>query len=288
MKLRRRRRDRARRPPRTSAPCVVVAVVSSTTGAAKECVKYADALGGRPSSRRESLRRRCQRVPADVRHLDVAAELEAAAGEYAEARRGQALRRCRRRATAGPRQMPSNGRPRRSRRRMALRQSASIARRRGEVSDARDDDGARAIEARRRVDQAHVRPNRDAGLGDRRQIAGAIVDERDRSQQSLRRRQHPREPAVARARDAQRAGERLEDRLDLVMTRPAVQHLQVHVGARGRREALEEVLHELGRQIADLFRRQAEIDDGEAAGRRDRSPRRRASRPSASRSSRRG
>ena len=49
----------------------------------------------------------------------------------------------------------------------------------------------------------------------------------------------------------------------VVMARAAVQHLDVDVGARADREALEEVVHQLGLQIADRAARFTfEIDDG--------------------------
>ena len=81
------------------------------------------------------------------------------------------------------------------------------------------------------------------------------------------------QPPVLRARDAQRARERLEHRLDLMVARSAVQHLHVHVGARALREALEEVLTSSDcrsptRSTFSAGRRR------HAAGRRDRSPRR--------------
>src|SRR6185295_4713991 len=97
-----------------------------------------------------------------------------------------------------------------------------------------------------------------------------------RSQQAFGARQHLREPLVLRHGHAQRAGERLEDRLDVVMARASVQHFDVDVGARADGEALEEVVHELGLQIADHrhlhlkidhgVRTPAEIDRGHAEG----------------------
>ena len=76
-----------------------------------------------------------------------------------------------------------------------------------------------------------------------------------------------------RAGHAQRPRERLEQRFDLVMARAAVQHLRVHVGARAAREALEEVVHQLGLQIADQPRRAPCVSTTAARVRRDR-PRR--------------
>ena len=80
-------------------------------------------------------------------------------------------------------------------------------------------------------------------LAHRRQIAGAVVDERDPHDHSS-----PFVLGSMRASrrsfahgDAQRAGERLEHRLDLVMARSAVQHLHVHVRPRALCEAFEEV-----------------------------------------------
>ena len=68
--------------------------------------------------------------------------------------------------------------------------------------------------------------------------------------------------AILLARDAQRARERLEHRFDVVMAGAPVQHLDVHVRARADREAFEEVVHELGLQIADLEDVDSQIDRG--------------------------
>ena len=92
-------------------------------------------------------------------------------------------------------------------------------------------------------------------------LPAPVVDQRDHSR-SFGARQHLRQPLVLRARDAQRAGERLEHRLDLVMARAAVQHLDVDVGAGADRESLEEIVHELGLQVADQPHLHLEIDDG--------------------------
>src|SRR3954469_4526772 len=82
-----------------------------------------------------------------------------------------------------------------------------------------------------------------------------------RSQQTLGRRQRPSELLVLRAGHAQGSREGLEYRLDLVVTRTAVEHLHVDVGARPLREALEEVLHQLCLQIPDEARLHAQVDD---------------------------
>ena len=52
------------------------------------------------------------------------------------------------------------------------------------------------------------------------------------------------------ARDPERAGERLEDGFNLVMARSAVHHLHVDIRAGANREPFEEIVHELGLQIA--------------------------------------
>ena len=67
---------------------------------------------------------------------------------------------------------------------------------------------------RRRLRREHLGAGRGQRLAHGRQVAGAIVDQRDDSQQPLRARQHPLQPPVLRAGDAQRARERLEHRFD--------------------------------------------------------------------------
>src|SRR6185436_17712073 len=81
-----------------------------------------------------------------------------------------------------------------------------------------------------------------------------------RSQQALRARQHPREPAILCAGHPQRARERLEDRLNLVMARAAVEDLDVDVRPRADGEALEEIVHQLGLEIADLDDLDLQVD----------------------------
>ena len=81
-------------------------------------------------------------------------------------------------------------------------------------------------------------------LAHRRQIAGAVIDERNHSSPFVLGSIFAM-PLVFRARHPQRARERLEARLDLVMVRASVHHLEMHVGARAHREALEEIVHEL-------------------------------------------
>jgi hypothetical protein len=82
------------------------------------------------------------------------------------------------------------------------------------------------------------------------------------SQKALRTRKHARELLVFRARDAQGARERLEDRFDLMVARAPVHHLDVHVGSGAQRKAVEELVDELGLEIADLCHADLEIDDG--------------------------
>ena len=77
-----------------------------------------------------------------------------------------------------------------------------------------------------------------------------------------------RQPAVFRARHPQGARERLEHRLHLVVARPAVHHLQVDIGARGRRETLEEVLHQFRLQVADANDPDFRSHDGERPARK--------------------
>ena len=56
---------------------------------------------------------------------------------------------------------------------------------------------------------------------------------------------------VAGARDPQRASKRLEDGFDLVMARASVEHLEVDVGPGPLGEAVEEVVDQLGLEVAD-------------------------------------
>src|SRR5687767_4488271 len=82
------------------------------------------------------------------------------------------------------------------------------------------------------------------------------------SQQTFGRRKRTAELLVFRTGDAQRARERLEDRLDLVVAGSAVEHLHVDVAAHALCEAFEEVLHQLGLEVADPGHLQMQIDDG--------------------------
>ena len=52
-----------------------------------------------------------------------------------------------------------------------------------------------------------------------------------------------------------------------MVTRPAVQDFQVHVGARGRRETFEEVLHQFRLQVADARDLELQVYDGERPAR---------------------
>src|SRR5512134_71098 len=80
------------------------------------------------------------------------------------------------------------------------------------------------------------------------------------SEKPLRARHDLGQTPVPRARHAQRAPERLEERLDLVVIRPAVEHFEVHVGARSASEPLEEIGEEVGLQVADLLRLDPRVD----------------------------
>src|SRR5208282_4889058 len=70
---------------------------------------------------------------------------------------------------------------------------------------------------------------------------------------------------VARNGKVQRAGERLEQRFDLVVRRAAIENAQMHIGARGLRKALEKVLHQFGLKIADAFCEEFCLDDAKTA-----------------------
>ena len=81
---------------------------------------------------------------------------------------------------------------------------------------------------------------------------------------------------VARAGEAQGAGEGFEESFDFVVAGAAVHCLHMNVGARAAGEALEEVFDEFGLQVAneagfdfgvdDVRGAAAEIDGGEAEG----------------------
>ncbi len=159
-----------------------------------------------------------------------------------------------------PRQMPSSGVPRPVARLIAVGPRAVERRGRAEVPDARDDDAVGAGELGGIGGSEELRARGRKSLANRREIARAVIDERNHrspfvlgSIRAIR--------AIACARDAQPAGERLEYRLDLVMARAAVQHLHVDVGFRALGEPLEEVLDELCLQIADAADLEPQIDD---------------------------
>ena len=224
---------------RTARPCTVTATVSSVIGAAKLCVKYtcdpdADAFDNRVGAAD------VERVPSDVRNLDRRAV------EFRVAADNSVRESTRDRAAPGasslpsnshcmPRQMPSSGRPGIDalRDRVRVHSSASVA-----VAPKWPTPGTTTAPARvelarlRRARRDPRRPQRTPSSPtsscrrDSRSVRHASL------QQSLRAGQHPREPAVLRAGDAQRAGERLEHRLDVMVARSPVQHLHVHVRAR--------------------------------------------------------
>ncbi len=223
-----------------------------------------------------------ERIPADVRHLRAAAPRDprAPAGDRPSP------------GTSGasslpsyshcmPRQIPSRGAPASTRRRIAQHASARQARRSPRSVRRRGRRWRCGIEIVRRAGIVEIGTDRGEPLADRREIPGAVIDQRNRYSRPLRRGQHLRELPVLRAREPQRARERLEHRLDLVMARAAVQHLDVDVRARALREPVEEIVHQLGLQVADRDRRAARDRRPRARGRRGRLRRRRASRPSA-------
>ena len=234
---------------------------SATTGATYECVKYTCASVRRRRAMQTALARgKLQAVPADVRAPSnrgawssgaLRTQLPRVRWTHEPRNRRQdparpAPRRCLRTTTAcrgrsrrGP---PRDRRPRGSR----CASASSIARVASKWPTPGHDDAARrrrAPPAARGV--ATVSAERRQRLAHRRQVAGAVIDQRDHSRPFVLGSIFAM-PLVLRARHAQRARERLEARLDLVMIRAAVQHLEVHVGARAAGEALEEVVHELG------------------------------------------
>ena len=98
-------------------------------------------------------------------------------------------------------------------------------------------------------------------LPDRRQVARAVVHDRDHSS-SFVLGSMPAELAVLRAGDAERAAERLERRLDPVMRRTPVEDLHVDVAAHTAGEPVEEVGHQLRLEVADARHAHAERHDG--------------------------
>ena len=90
--------------------------------------------------------------------------------------------------------------------------------RRAEVSDTRHDHTVCLRKILRPPGHNHVRTQRREGLFHRGQIPCAVINQGDHSQQPLGTWEHLSEPFVLRTGDAQRACERLEHGLDLVMT----------------------------------------------------------------------
>ena len=174
-------RGRARRPTRTRTPCVVVAAVA-VADRRRERMRE---IGGRvrlgtPSSSRDGASVRVERVPADVRHFHVAGRAEAAAGETGRVPAAPAPRRCLRTATAGRDRCRAAARRRRAR--PADRRAPRVVERgrRREVTDAGNDDGAARRRAPSSVSTMRTSaPTAASALLDRREIAGAVVDERD-------------------------------------------------------------------------------------------------------------
>src|SRR5262249_15391855 len=74
-------------------------------------------------------------------------------------------------------------------------------------------------------------------------------------------REHASQPRVLGARYAQRAGESLEHRFNLMMAGPPVPYSDMNVGARPDREPFKEILNELGLEVADSRRADLEIDN---------------------------
>src|ERR1700744_2040793 len=89
------------------------------------------------------------------------------------------------------------------------------------------------------------RPPRGAGL------AWDGPARRPDSQAALRRRNHPQRTRIQGQPHAQRAAERLEDRLGLMVRVVALQVVDVQRDARVVRETLEELERELGVEGAD-------------------------------------
>ena len=236
---------------------------------------------GMPASRRDG-RSRLERVPADVRHLESQrrragrpdatrsrrSQQPTPARQQPEARQLRRLARCPRTATACPGRCraAAAGADSRADRARATSHRARPSRRSAR-RPARRSPSARASSAgpsgvaRRRRRQPRRALRTDVRL------PGAVVDERDHCYSSpLVLGSIRAQLAVLRAGDAQRAAERLERGLDPVVARAAVEHLQVHVAARAEREALEEVVHELGLEVAHAAARARRATPRRAAG----------------------
>ena len=87
-----------------------------------------------------------------------------------------------------------------------------------------------ASECLQRHELALIQLDCAKGVLDGTQVAGAVIEDGNHNK-PLGRRQLLFEARVLRARVAHRAREALEDRLDLVVIRPAVQHLGVQIRA---------------------------------------------------------
>ena len=148
------------------------------------------------------------------------------------ARRPPAPRRCLRTATAGRGRCRAAARPLDARRDRA-RQSRRATRSHEKCPTPGTTMARRAVEVSERARRAELGAGGREALAHRREVAGAVVDEGNHNRplvvgRALASRRPSRTPP-------QRARERLEHRFDLVVARPAVQHLQVHVGARAWR-----------------------------------------------------
>ena len=118
------------------------------------------------------------------------------------------------------------------------------------MADAGHDDAAGARELLRRRGRRELGAERRQRLAHRREIARAVIDQRDHSSPFVLGSIFASRASFAHATRSARANA-LNTASIVMMARAAVQHLDVHVGARADREAFEEVVDELGLQIAD-------------------------------------
>ena len=129
------------------------------------------------------------------------------------------------------------------------------------MADARHDDRGRPLEIGRRRRVVQLGANRGERLAHRRQVAGLVVDERNHSSPLVLGSMRASRLSFAQATRSARANA-LNTASILMMARSAVQHLDVDVRARADREALEEVVDQLGLQIADARDADLQVDDG--------------------------
>ena len=210
-----------------------------------------------------------ERVPADVRHLHRSAAAASSGPSAAPSPGSRAPRRCPRTATAGRGRCRAAARRRRppSESSRATRRRATRSRRSGRRPGRRSRAAPSSSAGRRRREELRARPPRSpcaprSGCRRRSRSARWCVTHSSPfvlgiTFASRRSREHAMRSARANA---------LNSASIWWWLGPAVEHLQVHVGARALGEALEEVGEQLRLQIADALRpSSSQIDDGVGA-----------------------